>query len=211
MPSKRWMPKLPLKTMSTRVRAFRDRGCFVFLVAFWCVANIYSPILLATDATLRPGDTIDLKLGGVPSTEIGSVSGQYLIDGNGYVNMPNIGKVRIGGLSAAAAESAIENVYKVKEIYTHPTIIITMQLQSRWVNIGGEVKSPQRVPYTADLTVLSSINAAGGFSPYADQRKVRLLRGGQVTVIDVKKIRGDPSRDIAVQPGDQIEVPQSLF
>jgi len=175
------------------------------------VANIYSPILLATDATLRPGDTIDLKLGGVPSTEIGSVSGQYLIDGNGYVNMPNIGKVRIGGLSAAAAESAIENVYKVKEIYTHPTIIITMQLQSRWVNIGGEVKSPQRVPYTADLTVLSSINAAGGFSPYADQRKVRLLRGGQVTVIDVKKIRGDPSRDIAVQPGDQIEVPQSLF
>jgi protein involved in polysaccharide export with SLBB domain len=147
----------------------------------------------------------------VPSTETGLVSGQYLIDGNGFVNMPNIGKVRIGGLSAAEAENAIENVYKEKEIYTHPTIIITMQLQSRWVNVGGEVKAPQRVPYTADLTVLSTINAAGGFSPYADQRKVRLLRGSQVTVIDVKKIRADPSRDIGVEPGDQIEVPQSLF
>ncbi len=191
----------------------RDCGHLVtWLVAICLVARISSPLLLlAGGAALRPGDTVDLKLGGVPNTETGSVSGQYLIDSDGFVNMPNIGKVRIGGLSSAAAETAIENVYKVKEIYTHPTIIITMQLQSRWVNVGGEVKAPQRVPYTADLTVLSSINAAGGFSPYADQRKVRLLRGGQVMIIDVKKIRADPSRDLSVQPGDQIEIPQSLF
>ena len=100
--------------------------------------NIPSPKLFSADTPLRPGDTIDLKLGGVPTTELGAVSGQYLIDGNGYVNMPNIGKVRIAGLSAAAAESAIENVYKQREIYTHPTIIITMQPQSRWVNVAGK-------------------------------------------------------------------------
>jgi protein involved in polysaccharide export with SLBB domain len=73
------------------------------------------------------------------------------------------------------------------------------------------VKTPQRVPYTADLTVLSSIDVAGGFSPYADQRKVRLLRGSRVMMVDVKKIRANPGHDIAVEPGDQIEVPQSLF
>jgi polysaccharide export outer membrane protein len=194
------------------MRACKPRSdWFTLLVSICFVANLFSPELLASGAALRPGDTVELKLGGVPNTETGLVTGQYLIDGDGFVNMPNIGKVRIGGLSAAAAESAIENAYKEKEIYTHPTIIITMQLGSRWVNVGGEVKAPQRVPYTADLTVLSSINAAGGFSPYADQRKVRLLRGSQVMVIDVKKIRADPTRDLSVQPGDQIEVPQSLF
>jgi len=37
-----------------------------------------------------------------------------------------------------------------------------MQAQSRFVNVGGEVKEPKRVPFTDDLTVLGSINAAGG-------------------------------------------------
>jgi polysaccharide export outer membrane protein len=187
-------------------------GTGICLLAVVLIFAGFSPTpLRAAEATLRAGDTIDLKLGGVPSTETQSVSGAYQIDGEGFVNMPNIGKVKIGGLSPAAAESAIQNVYVEKEIYTHPTIIITMQGESRFVNVGGEVRNPERVAYTPDLTVLSCINAAGGFSPYADQRKVRLLRGNSVTVVDVKKIRGNPSLDIPLQPGDQIEVPQSLF
>jgi protein involved in polysaccharide export with SLBB domain len=165
----------------------------------------------AGEAVLRPGDTIELKIGGVPATEITSVSGAYMIDGQGFVNMPNLGKVKIAGLTTGAAQSAIESGYRSHDIYTNPTIIITMQPQSRWVNVGGEVKTPQRVPYTPDLTVLASINAAGGFSPFADQRKVRLLRGNQVLLIDIRKARSDPSLDIPVEPGDRIEVPQSLF
>jgi protein involved in polysaccharide export with SLBB domain len=86
-----------------------------------------------------------------------------------------------------------------------------MQAQSRWVNVGGEVKAPQRVPYTPDLTILATINAAGGFSAFADQRKVRLLRGNEVMVIDIRKVRSNPSLDIPVEPGDRVEVPQSLF
>jgi polysaccharide export outer membrane protein len=189
-------------------RIFHEKcGLVIGLVVF------LSPCLqmLAGNSLLRPGDTIDIKLGGVPSTETSSVSGQYTVDGEGFVNMPHIGKVHVAGMPAGAAQSAIESVYRSREIYTNPTIVITMQLQSRWVTVGGEVKTPQRVPYTADLTVLSSIDAAGGFSPYADQRKVRLLRGSRVMMVDVKKIRANPGHDIAVEPGDQIEVPQSLF
>ena len=162
-------------------------------------------------ATLRNGDTLDIKISGIPSTDITSVSGQYTIDNEGCVNMPYIGKVRVAGLSPGVAQSTIESVYRNRDIYTNPTITIGQQLQSRFVNVGGEVKTPQRIPYTADLTVLSSINAAGGFSPFADQRKVRLLRGNEVMIIDVKKIRANPSLDIGVQPGDRIEVPQTIF
>ena len=176
----------------------------------WLVGFISLTNVLA-DATLRPGDTIDLKIGGVPQSEISAVSGQYTIDGEGYVNLPYIGHVKIGGFAAGAAQTMIEGVYKTRKIYTNPNIVITMQPQSRFVNVGGEVKAPQRVPFTPDLTVLSAINAAGGFSPFADQRRIRLLRGQQVTIIDVKKIRRDPSRDVQLEPGDRVEVPQSLF
>ena len=79
------------------------------------------------------------------------------------------------------------------------------------MNVGGEVKAPQRVPYTPDLTVLAAINAAGGFSPFADQHKVRLLRSDGVMVIDVRKARATPALDIPVEPGDRIEVPQTIF
>jgi polysaccharide biosynthesis/export protein VpsN len=165
----------------------------------------------AGEAVLRPGDTIELKIGGVPSNDTASVSGAYMIDGQGYVNMPNLGKVKIGGLTTGAAQGAIESGYRSHDIYTNPTIIITMQAQSRWVNVGGEVKAPQRVPYTPDLTILATINAAGGFSAFADQRKVRLLRGNEVMVIDIRKVRSNPSLDIPVEPGDRVEVPQSIF
>jgi len=166
---------------------------------------------LAGEAVLRPGDTVELKLGGVPANDTSTVSGSYMIDGDGYVNMPNLGKVRIGGFTAGAAQTAIENEYRGHDIYTHPTIILTMQPHARWVNVGGEVKSPQRVAYTPDLTVLAAINAAGGFSAFADQRRVRLLRSDQVIMVDVHKVRSTPSLDVAVEPGDRIEVPQTIF
>jgi protein involved in polysaccharide export with SLBB domain len=110
-----------------------------------------------------------------------------MIDSGGFTNLPNLGRLNIAGLSTGAAQSAIENAYKAEEVYTNPTIIITMQAQSRWVNVGGELKSPQRIPFTPDRTILASINAAGGFSNFADQHKVRLLRGSQVMIIDAKK------------------------
>jgi hypothetical protein len=51
------------------------------------------------EAVLRPGDTIEPKIGSVPTNDITSVSGAYMIDGHGYVNMPNLGKVKNGGLT----------------------------------------------------------------------------------------------------------------
>jgi protein involved in polysaccharide export with SLBB domain len=67
------------------------------------------------------------------------------------------------------------------------------------------------VPYTSDLTLLGAISASGGFTDYADQRKVRLMRGGQVRVVDIKAVRNNPANDIILLPGDQIEVPQSFW
>jgi len=81
----------------------------------------------------------------------------------------------------------------------------------RFVNVGGAVRNPSRVAFTEDLTLLSAINAAGGFNDFADQRHVRLLRGSNVKIYDVRKFRRDPSLDVGLQPGDKVEVPQSFF
>jgi len=157
---------------------------------------------------LRPSDSILLKIGGVPTNDAKVITAEYVIDGQGYINLPNLGRIKISGLTISAAQTVIETGYRSHDIYTRPTITITVGTTHRWVNVGGAIKTPQRIAYKPDLTVLAIINAAGGFSSSADQQKVRLMRADEVMIIDTKKIRANPSLDIPVEPGDRIEVPR---
>ena len=167
--------------------------------------------LLKADDVLRPGDSFELRLSGVPGTESGQVSGTYTLDGSGNLNLPFIGKLAASNMTASQIQAAAERTYVNQGIYTHPTITITVAATARFVSVGGQVKSPQRVPYTPDMTVMSAINAAGDFNEFADQKRVRLTRGKQVTVVNCKAIRSDPNQDLKVSPGDQIQVPQTVW
>jgi protein involved in polysaccharide export with SLBB domain len=178
-------------------------------LAGWFFFFYVGPVL-AGQEVLGSGDTIQLNIRGIPAADIDKIKGQYQIDAQGCVSMPDLGKVKIAGLSIGAAQTAIETGYRAHDVYTNPTINIKLEAHALWVNVGGEVKNPQRIAYTDDLTLLGSIDAAGGFSPVADQRKVLLLRDDRVRIINVQKIRADPSLDIPVRPGDRIEVPPDL-
>ena len=162
-------------------------------------------------ATLRIGDPVELRLSGVPADEQQQVNNTYTVDASGAINLPYINKVRADGLTPAQLSSSIEGSYRAGGIYTNPTITVVMQPTARFVNVGGAVRSPSRVPFTEDMTLLTAINAAGGFNDFADQRKVRVMRGKEVKMYDVRESRRDPSRDIKLQPGDRIEIPQSFF
>jgi len=162
-------------------------------------------------ATLRIGDPVELKISGVPSDEQAQVNNIYTVDANGTINMPYINKIKADGLTPAELSGSIEGSYRAGRIYTNPTITIVMAATARFVNVGGAVRSPTRVPFTEDMTLLTAINAAGGFNDFADQRKVRVMRGRDVKIYDVRESRRDPSRDIKLQPGDRVEIPQSFF
>jgi polysaccharide export outer membrane protein len=162
-------------------------------------------------ATLRVGDPIDIKVGGVPNEEQVQVNNTYTIDTTGSLNLPYINKVKAEGLTPAQLARSIEQTYRANKIYTNPNITILMQPTSRFVNVGGAVRAPARVPFTEDITLLASINAAGGFNDFADQKRVRLLRGNEVKIYDIRQVRRNPALDVKLQPGDRVEVPQTFF
>ena len=162
-------------------------------------------------ATLRVGDPVELRIGGVPAEEQQQVNNIYTVDATGSINLPYINKVHAEGLTPAELSQSIENNYRVSRIFTNPTITIVMQPTSRFVSVGGAVRSPMRVPFTEDMTLLVAINAAGGFNDFADQKRVRLLRGSTAKMFDIRQFRRDPSLDVRLQPGDRVEVPQSFF
>jgi polysaccharide export outer membrane protein len=164
----------------------------------------------ADDVALRSGDQLSIRLAGVPSDDINQVSGAYTVDGGGNINLPYIGKIHAAGLRQADVQNSIENAYKVKGIYSSPIVTVSVQFD-RLVDLEGDVRSPQRVRYTPDLTLLGAISAAGGFTDYADQTKVSILRNGSRTFVNVKKVRQNIEADPALQPGDKISVPRSFW
>lgn len=162
-------------------------------------------------ATLRVGDPVELRIGGVPVEEQQQLNNTYTVDANGWISIPYINKVKAEGLTPAQLARSIEDTYRANKIYTNPNITILMQPTSRFVNVGGAVRAPNRVPFTEDMTLLAAINAAGGFNDFADQKRVRLLRGKEAKMYDVRQFRRDPSLDVKLRPGDRVEVPQSFF
>jgi len=177
-----------------------------------CVFLILASITGAlAQAVLRVGDPVELKIGGVPAEEQQQVNNTYTVDATGSVNLPYINRIHAEGLTPAQLAQSIEGSYRNAKIFTNPTITILMQPTARFVNVGGAVRSPMRVPFTEDMTLLAAINAAGGFNDFADQKRVRLLRGSTAKIFDVRQFRRDPSLDVTLQPGDRVEVPQSFF
>ncbi len=170
----------------------------------------FSASALRADVLMRSGDSFELRLGGVPGDEAGAFNNTYTIDGEGNLNLPLLGKLNISGMTPARIQTTIEQAYVSRQIYTHPTVTLVSS-QARFVNVAGAVKSPQRVAYTSDMTVLSAINAAGDFNDFANQGKVILSRGGKRQIINCKEIRKRPELDVRVEPGDQISVPESFF
>lgn len=182
------------------------------LASFTALALIglsWTPAALAQGA-LRSGDMIEIRLAGVPPEEVGTFSATHTLDEAGMINLPFIGLVKGAGMKANQLQVIIEKRLKEEKIYNHPTITVLIANNARFVNVRGAVRSPMRVPYTADLTLMTAINAAGGFNEFGG-KKVRLARDGKATVIDVKKISQDPSKDFPVQPGDQIDALQSIW
>jgi len=184
---------------------------FQILALFLIAAGLFTPRIGLAQAVLRAGDTVDVRLGGVPAEETASLTATQTIDDSGMLNISYIGKVKVAGLDSDKAQQIIESRLISGKIYTNPTVTISVQTSTRFVNVTGEVKGSGRIPYTADLTVMSAISAASGFNDFADKKRVKLTRSGKVQVLDTRKFAIDPSLDVKVLPGDQIFVPQSIW
>lgn len=178
-------------------------------VLFWSLALCSSMAQQGTEAVLRGGDSIILKLSGVPPEEISVVSNSYDISDNGSINLPYIGEVKAAGLRPSALQKAIETAYKVAEIFTHPTVQVTpnREAATQVIYVSGEVRAPGRIALTPGMTIHDAITSAGGPTEFAGMKKVKFTRGGQTQELDLRRADGAEAATRA-QPGDRIHVPQ---
>ncbi len=101
------------------------------------------------------------------------------------------------------------------DIELRPNDIIIVPRLDR-VYIIGQVGKPGAVnlPSQEVLTVSKAVSLAGGFSQFAKQSDVQLMRAGKrMLVVDLRAVlTGDTkAEDPVLQPGDTVYVPESRF
>lgn len=158
-------------------------------------------------SVLREGDYVQVQLKGVPAPEEASLD--FSLNEQGTIAMPHLPPIRALGKSTGVLEREIEEMYKAQRIFTDPKVSVLVG--GRYINVMGEVRMPQRVLYTTDLTMLKAVAAAGGFTDYANKRAVRVHRGKEVVEIHAGRALKDPSEDPPLKPGDTVEVKRSIF
>lgn len=148
------------------------------------------------------------------------------VDLNGQILMPLIGAVECEGLTVVQLQDKLTSSYK--NYFLDPQVSVNFvyvengNMKSPWgqVLLMGEIARPGPVnmPSTRDLTVVRALMLAGGTTPMADKRKVRVTRrekSGELKrfMIDIEKIgkEGRADLDKKLKPGDVVWVPESWY
>ncbi len=161
--------------------------------------------LSASTSLLRPGDSLIVSLQGVPDASHPAVQ----IDEQGLITLPYIGPVPAAGASSAELSQRIRETYFTRKIYNAVDVSVTVT--ERYIYVGGEVQRPGRIVWTPDLTLTKAIQSAGGFTLYARESAVNLVRDNQAYTIDSGRARRTPEADPALIPGDSVQVTRSAF
>lgn len=160
----------------------------------------------SSSVVLRPNDVLELRLSGMPPDDAQQFSGTaYTIGGDGQVSIPYAGTLQAAGRTPSELERAIERTLIDKKIFRWPTATINVVTSLRYVVIGGNVRGPSRMPWSADLSLMSAIAAAGGKGDFAG-KKINLIRDGAIQVYRFDKLEKDPSQDPKLLPGDQVDL-----
>jgi protein involved in polysaccharide export with SLBB domain len=111
------------------------------------------------------------------------------------------------GLTPLQLQTSIQNKLIADKIFTRPSVNINVVQNLRTVTVGGSVRQPGKQQWSADLSLTSAIDQAGGLSEWGSKKGVRLIREGKVQLYDLRKFEKDPSQDPKLLPGDQVVVP----
>ena len=109
-----------------------------------------------------PQGTIEIQVRGIPSDDATAISGQYLLDGNGTIRMPQLPPgqdvLRVVGKTARQIEDMLMAAYKKAELYTAPTFLVKVQSSADGTHRSGK----RRCSYEEECFVAARHDASGG-------------------------------------------------
>lgn len=108
-----------------------------------------------------------------PSNQNSSNIPGYLVDKNGNIELPLVGKIKLSNLSTTEAQDAIRQ--KASIYYKDP--VVNVRFANFNITVLGEVRNPAQytVP-TQRVTLLDAIGLAGDLTIYGERENILLIR-----------------------------------
>jgi len=135
------------------------------------------------------------------------------VSGDGTISLPLLGVVPLAGLSTKQAEEKLRDLLSDKYLTDPQVWVFVKEAKSRKVSVVGAVEKPGSIEMLGDRTLLEAISEAGGLTHQAG-RDLYVLRpdaSGAAQRIDIDlddlMINGNPVLNIALSPGDVINIP----
>lgn len=132
------------------------------------------------------------------------LSGEFVIDGDGFISLPLIGELNAGGLTLREFESRVETA--LAQGYLRAPRVSAEVLNYRPFYIIGEVEEGGEYPYVQGMSVLNAVAVAGGYTYRADRNRVLITRQNSPGEVEYRASQG-----VRVLPGDIIRVPERFF
>jgi polysaccharide biosynthesis/export protein len=127
---------------------------------------------------------------------------------DGKITMPLIGDVQAGEQTPMQLTKTITELLG-KYINNPDVNVIVQEVRSKKYYIDGEVNKPGTYLLVTPTTILEALSNAGGFRDFANSKKIRILRQGNILHFNYKDVsRGkNLEQNIKVESGDHIIVP----
>lgn len=158
---------------------------------------------------LGPDDQISVSLYGVQE-----YNGDLLVSAEGSISVPNVGQIKIAGLTIEAATQKLRSVMansvypSIKSGNTKLSITLS-KIRSIKVTVIGSFY-PNNYNLSSLSTVFNALYIAGGPSAFGSFREIELVRNNKVErKIDLYRLllHGDQSDNIGLKDNDVIRIP----
>ena len=175
---------------------------------------------------LRVGDTVSFQISEDQIWDPQNAPKFLVVQDSGEIELPYIGRVMAVGKTCKQLAVEIKAALE-KDYYKEATVIMSMNVASPIlgrVYIWGQVhnQGPLDIQVNENLTAGQAILRAGGFADFANERKVKVIRGPtgsdksrqtQTINLDMEQIlnQGKTEKDMVLLPGDLIIVPSRLI
>ena len=156
------------------------------------LVNIFNPV---TDANATA------------TTEEAAYFDGYKIDRHGEIRIPNLGKLKVIGLTLEEIEQLVEKELLDKSFKKEANIYVTVRLPGiRYTTLGEFGSQGGQVFYRPEVTLTEAIANAGGINLTGDMRNIVILRkypdGTRIHHVDMTNIDAINSPYYYVQPND---------
>ena len=156
---------------------------------------------------IGPQDVLDINVWKEPT-----VTRTVPVRPDGKISLPLLDDVQAAGLTPMQLSDSLTE--KLKKFIAQPQVtVIVTQINSQRVYVIGSVARPGAYPLIPGMTILQALSSAGGFTQFANEKKIFLLRSvnGKQTkfYFNYKEVINgkNENQNLTIAAGDTIVVP----